>query len=62
MANEIIRDVLKNAGMYQWELAEMLGICEYTLCRKLRRELPDCDKENILTIIEQHGKAGKNDG
>lgn len=59
MANEIIRNALKNVGMKQWELAELLGICEYTLCRRLRRELPDDDREHILTVIRQNGKQGE---
>lgn len=59
MANEVVKNALKNAGMKQWELAELLEISEYTLCRKLRRELSDSDKEHVLTVIKQNGKGGE---
>ena len=57
MKNEMIRKALKDSGMKQWELAEMLGISEFTLSRKLRNELPQEDKDRILNLIH-NGKAG----
>lgn len=51
MKNEMIRKALKDSGMKQWELAEMLGISEFTLSRKLRNELPQEEKERILNLI-----------
>ena len=56
MKNEMIRKALKDSGMKQWELAEMLGISEFTLSRKLRNELPQEEKERILNLIH-NGKA-----
>lgn len=54
-ANKEIRDALRIADMRQWELADALGISEFTLCSKLRRELEPETKEHILSII----KGGK---
>ena len=51
MKNEMIRKALKDSGMKQWELAEMLGISEFTLSRKLRNELPQEEKDRILNLI-----------
>jgi predicted transcriptional regulator len=46
-----IRTELLRVGMKQYELAELLGITEFTLSRKLRKELPDDEKQRILEII-----------
>ena len=56
MKNETIRKVLRDSGMKQWELAELLGISEFTLSRKLRNELPQEEKERILNLIH-NGKV-----
>lgn len=53
MENLEIRRKLKEAGLYQWVLAESMGIAEQTLVRKLRRELPEAEKQKILAIIEE---------
>lgn len=53
MENLEIKRKLKEAGLYQWMLAERMGIAEQTLVRKLRRELPESEKQKILIIIEE---------
>ena len=53
MENLEIRRNLKEAGLYQWMLAEKMGIAEQTLVRKLRRELPEEEKQKIFAIIEE---------
>lgn len=53
MENQEIRKVLKGNGVRQWELAEILGVSEWTLCRKLRRELNDAQKAEIFAAIEK---------
>ncbi len=53
MENLEIRRKLKEAGLYQWMLAESMGIAEQTLVRKLRRELPEAEKQKILAVIEE---------
>ena len=60
MKHSKIRNALKDANIKQWELAEMLGIAETTLCVKLRRELPDREQEQIMKLIYEKGGA-KND-
>lgn len=56
MANDCIRDALKEKNMRQWELAKELGTNEFSLSRKLREELPDDEKEKILSIIKEGGE------
>ena len=57
MKNQENRNAMKENNIKQWELAEMLGISENTMCRKLRKELPDEEKKRILEIIR-----GKEEG
>lgn len=52
-ANQEIREALQNKGMKQWELADMLGISEFTLTRWLRKELTEDKKELLLKAINE---------
>lgn len=52
-ANQDIRNAVKKNGFKLWELAEALGIYDANLSRKLRRELPGDQKQQILKTIEQ---------
>lgn len=49
--NQEIRAAISSAGLKQWEAAELLGICEGTFSRWLRRELPEKKKKMILDRI-----------
>lgn len=51
MRNEQIRTVMHRSGVRQWEVAEQLGISEFTYSRWLRSELPDDKKVQILQAI-----------
>ncbi len=51
MRNKEIRDAMKAHGISQWKLGELLGISENTVNRRLRKELPDDEKQMILAII-----------
>ena len=53
LENQTIRNAAKAAGVRLWEVAEALGIADGMLSRKLRRELPDAERERILRIIEE---------
>ena len=52
MKNESIRNALKANGIYQWQLAELMGVTEFTLSRKLRHELPKEEQTRIIQMIE----------
>lgn len=52
-ANSDVREAIKKGGLYQWEIAEKYGCSEVTFIRKLRRELPDTEKQKIYAIIEE---------
>lgn len=57
MRNEGIRQAASEAGVKLWQIAEGLGITDATFSRRLRRELPQEEKQKILKIIE-HLKGG----
>lgn len=61
MKNYEIKVELMKRGMKQYELASLLGISEWTLSRKLRKELPDEEKQHILEIIrgKEEGTNGR---
>lgn len=54
--NMIIRTTLFETGMKQWELAELLGCSEYTLCRKLRHEMDEAKQIEIAEKIREATK------
>ena len=43
---------LKEAGVFQYELAEAMGVSEFTLVKRLRKEQSAEEKERINTIID----------
>ena len=55
MSNLDIRQEVKSAGLRLWQIADALGIADFSLSRKLRRELCDEDKARIRTIIAEIG-------
>ena len=44
MRNKEIRNAMKQKGITQWKLGELLGVSENTVNRKLRKELPEEEK------------------
>ena len=57
MNNVEIRNELRKRRMFNYELAELLGVSEFTLSRKLRKELPEDEKQRILEVIRKAGEA-----
>lgn len=51
MTNQDIRRTAAGAGVKLWQIAEALGIADCSLSRKLRRELPQEEKERVFAII-----------
>ena len=51
--NELIRESLRKNKVYQWQLAEQLGIAEYTLTRMFRHELPEEQQRELCKMIEK---------
>lgn len=53
MANEDIREAIKQANLKHWELADLLSVSEVTLVRKLRHEMSRDEKQKILEILKE---------
>lgn len=53
MNNTEIRSAAKKAGVRLWEVAAAYGINDGNFSRKLRKELPQGEKEKIFVIIDQ---------
>lgn len=56
-ANTDIREALKASKIPIWECALKLGVHENTLLRKLRLELPQEEKQKIISIIQEISQA-----
>lgn len=59
MNNLELRTKARRNGVRLWEIADKLGVSEPTITRKLRRELPDNEKQRILAIIDEIAAAKK---
>lgn len=57
--NQDIRNAAKKAGIKLWQIAEKLGIWDATLSKKLRKELPQEEKEKIFGIISELSKEAE---
>lgn len=51
-ANQDLRFKAKENGVYQWQIAQKMGISETHLLRKMRTELPEDEKKAIFQIIQ----------
>lgn len=56
MKNNEIKEAIKNAGLFQWQIADILKIAESTFYRKMRHELPLEEKQRIFEAIEKLSK------
>lgn len=56
MKNNDIREAAKKAGIHLWQVAAACGINDGNFSRKLRKELPQEEKQNILEIIDRLSK------
>lgn len=53
MTNQDVRRAAAGAGVKLWQIADALGIADCSLSRKLRKELPQEEKDKIFSIIER---------
>lgn len=53
MANLDIREAAVSSKVKLWQIADVLGIADSNLSRKLRKELPQNEKDRIFSIIKQ---------
>lgn len=58
-ANQAIREAAKVHGVKLWQIAEVYGVNDGNFSRKLRRELPEAEKQQILGIIDRLAKEAQ---
>ena len=52
MKNARIKVALIENGMKQWQLAQIMGVHEATLSKRMREELPAEEQDRIVNLIE----------
>ena len=57
MKNADIRKKAKDRNVNLWQIADVLGITDCTMSRKLRYELGEKEKKEIFAIIDDLAKA-----
>ena len=57
MTNQEIRQTAKKSGVKLWQIADKLGINDGNLSRKLRHELTENERIEILNIIAELAKG-----
>lgn len=57
--NQDIRNAAKKAGVKLWQIADKLGTWDTTFSKKLRKELPQEEKEEIFGIIATLAKENQ---
>ena len=60
MKNLELRKAAQAAGIPLWRIADAIGVGEATMTRKLRHELPENEKKQLLNLIKQLAREGEN--
>lgn len=50
--NDRVKTEAKAKGVRLWEIAEALGVSEFTFSRRLRHELSPQDEKKVLAVIK----------
>lgn len=58
--NQDIKNAIKKASIYQYEVADKMGIAETTLVRWLRYQLTEDKRKQIKNAIDELKKGSKN--
>ena len=57
MQNQDIRRAAAGNGVFLWQIADVMGIADSSLSRKMRKELPEDEKRKIFRIIQELAKG-----
>ena len=56
LQNQDIRRAAAGNGVFLWQVADVMGIADSSLSRKMRKELPEDEKQKIFGIIAELAK------
>lgn len=59
MVNQEIKMAAVKAGVKLWQIADAIGLSDSNFSRKLRHELPEDDKQRILSVIAELQREGR---
>lgn len=59
MRNQDIHKAFKESGVRKWRVAELLNVTDVAFSKKLRKELPQEEKEKIFQAIEKVKEQAK---
>ena len=59
MANNDIRLLAKSNNVPLWKVAKKLNISDPTMTRLMREELPEAEKQKIISIIKEIAKENE---
>lgn len=59
-ANQDIRNYAQSKNVRLWEVADKLGINDGNFSRRLRKELPDSEKQKLYAIVDNIVAEKKN--
>lgn len=59
LKNAEIRSRIKSAGLRHWQIAEAMGVNEFSFSRMLRHELPTEKQKYILQLIHKMESNGE---
>lgn len=59
--NADIRQAIKDAGLFIYEVAELFGVAESTFLRWLHSTLPEDKRKTILERIKANARKGGDD-
>lgn len=59
MKNKDIHEAFEKSGVRKWIVASRIGIADTTFSRRLRRELPQNEKDKIFKAIKEIEKEMK---
>lgn len=60
IANKDIRERIFNLGIFNWQIAEKVGISDITFSRWMRTEMPENDERRIKieSVLDQLERGG----
>jgi hypothetical protein len=53
LQNQDIKNAIHKANLYQWQVAQKIGVSEMTLIRWLRTQIDSSKKQQIFSAIEE---------
>ena len=56
--NIAVREAADKHGLFMYQIAQIMGISESALVKKMRSEWSDEEQQAVIQLIEKHAKDG----